>query len=191
MATRENQNYWSKVSGTWSRRQLHKSKSKTSARSWRKNVCTTAPKCSMINQHILLAWEHMCCQRKARTKEVRGSSRFCMRAASDQLDCVLGEWLGKATLGQGRSVGLNDVRFCVHRSRTQDRNSLWHLNYFEHLTLMLLTDGFGQACPHFFSPQGQITCVVVRRKPRVNIFFLRCIVEIQKVPRDRNPNQVT
>lgn len=130
-------------------RQSHKSKRKTSGRSWRKNVCTTAPKCSMINRHIQLAWEHMCCQRRAGTKGVRGSSRFSMRAASDQLDCVQGEWLGTATLGQGRSAGLNDVRFCVHRSRTQDGNSLWHLNYFEHLTLMPQTDGFGQACLHF------------------------------------------
>lgn len=38
-----------------------------------------------------------------------------MRAASDQLDCVQGEWLGRATPGQERSVGLNDVSFNVHR----------------------------------------------------------------------------
>lgn len=47
-----------------------------------------------------------------------------MRAASDQLDCVQGEWLGTPTLVRGRSAGLNDVRFYVHRSRTQDGNSL-------------------------------------------------------------------
>ena len=38
-----------------------------------------------------------------------------MRAAPDQLDCVQSEWLGIATLGRQRSVGLNDVRFNVHR----------------------------------------------------------------------------
>lgn len=47
-----------------------------------------------------------------------------MRPACDQLDCVPGEWLGKATPGSERSVGLNDVRFCVHRLRMQDGNSL-------------------------------------------------------------------
>lgn len=31
-----------------------------------------------------------------------------MRAASDQLDCARGEWLGTVTLGRERSVGLND-----------------------------------------------------------------------------------
>lgn len=38
-----------------------------------------------------------------------------MKAASDQLDYVLGEWLGRATLGQERSLGLNDVSCNVHR----------------------------------------------------------------------------
>lgn len=47
-----------------------------------------------------------------------------MKAASDQLDCVQGEWLERATLGWKRSAGLNDVRFYVHRSRTWDGNSL-------------------------------------------------------------------
>lgn len=179
-------------------RQSHKSKRKTSGRSWRKNVCTTAPKCSMINHHIQLAWEHMCCQRRAGTKGVRGSSRFCMRAASDQLDCVQGEWLGTATLGQGRSAGLNDVRFCVHRSRTQDGNSLWHLNYFEHLTLMPLTDGFGQACLHFlfffYTPLRAKShawwCAASQKQTYI---ALHCIVRMRKVPRDQisNPIKVT
>lgn len=171
--------------------QPHKCKRKLSARSWRKSVCTTAPKCSMINRHIQLAWEHMCCQRKARTKGVRGSSRFCMRAASDQLDCVPGEWLGKATLGQARSAGLNDVRFCVHRSRTQDGNSLWHLNYFEHLTLMRLTDGLRQACPHFFTPfRAKLHAWWCAESQEQTYIALSCIVGIQKVPKDQIPNPI-
>lgn len=47
-----------------------------------------------------------------------------MRAASDQLDCLQGEWLGRGTLGRERSAGLNDVSFKVHTWRTQDGNHL-------------------------------------------------------------------
>lgn len=52
----------------------------------------------MINHPKQLAWKHICCQRRGETKGVRGSSRFCRRAASDQLDCVQSEWLGRTTL---------------------------------------------------------------------------------------------
>lgn len=69
----------------------------------------------MINHAKQLAWEHICSQRRGETKGVRGSSRFYVRAASDLLDCVQGEWLGRVTLGWERSAGLNDVSFNVHK----------------------------------------------------------------------------